>query len=347
MRYLLALALVTMACAHNTPQDKRTGADGRAKGALPMTLVNNQARTRGIVTYPGGDRVDWKSLELPANAKGRLEFKLTWDVPRPGLRLGFDVFDAYYKPVAASNNPRRGGRRVRDVVVENAQGKYFIRVYADRRRDAGRYKLVATLSPQEDRPDFDPLTLKVSDPPPLADAPEAVEPCTNENFDVKKKECKTFCPDPRSLAPRDWKPCAKICDTPDAENPACWPTMKCPLDKPDTRITDCTPDKFPPCNPAAPAGNPNCKPKAIVARVQKNQLGSGGLEISIPAGSEQLVTKQWTAFVLQGMQGDNRLPNGAVKILRVDRTTTKGVVQLTTDQIRLNPRVKLVPPKQP
>ena len=47
--------LLALSCAHNVGQDEHTGEDGRPKGARPLTLDNNEAKTKGIVTYPGGD----------------------------------------------------------------------------------------------------------------------------------------------------------------------------------------------------------------------------------------------------------------------------------------------------
>src|ERR1700744_6412327 len=86
---LLALA----SCAHNVGQDEHTGEDGRSKGAKAITLDQNEGKAKGIVTYPGGDRVDWKVLELPEKQKATLDVKLQWTPPRPGLQLAFDVFN--------------------------------------------------------------------------------------------------------------------------------------------------------------------------------------------------------------------------------------------------------------
>ena len=61
----LAILLLALSCAHNVPQDKRTGSDGKNKGAKSLTLENGEARTTGIVTYPGGDRV----VDRPRSAR--------------------------------------------------------------------------------------------------------------------------------------------------------------------------------------------------------------------------------------------------------------------------------------
>src|SRR4051812_30114325 len=95
---VLALC-VALSCAHNVPQDKATGDDGRQKGAKEITLENGEAHVPGIVTYPGGDRIDWKFVQLPDKQVGTLDVKLTWQPPRPGLQLVFDVFDEWGWPI--------------------------------------------------------------------------------------------------------------------------------------------------------------------------------------------------------------------------------------------------------
>ena len=63
---LAALLVLASSCAHNVPQDSNTGADGKEKGAKPITMENGEGKASGIVTYPGGDRIDWRLVELPA-----------------------------------------------------------------------------------------------------------------------------------------------------------------------------------------------------------------------------------------------------------------------------------------
>ncbi|HEX7842305.1 MAG TPA: hypothetical protein VF469_32760, partial [Kofleriaceae bacterium] len=100
MRLLLrtwqvGLVCLALSCAHNVAQDAATGADGKEKGAKPITLENGEGKAGGIVTYPGGDRVDWKLIELPDKQHGKLDIQLAWTPPRPGLQLAFDVFDEW------------------------------------------------------------------------------------------------------------------------------------------------------------------------------------------------------------------------------------------------------------
>ncbi len=83
---LVALAMLFIACAHDVPQDSHTGEDGKTKGAKPINMENGEGKAKGVVTYPGGDGIDWKMVEVPEGKRGTLDFKLTWLPPRPGLQ---------------------------------------------------------------------------------------------------------------------------------------------------------------------------------------------------------------------------------------------------------------------
>ena len=85
MRVAITACLLVCACAHNVRQDKATSDDGKIKGAKPIELEKGAAEVRDIVTYPGGDRVDWKKIELPEKQRGSLDILLSWVTPRPGL----------------------------------------------------------------------------------------------------------------------------------------------------------------------------------------------------------------------------------------------------------------------
>src|SRR6185436_957256 len=99
---LAAILVLASSCAHNFVQDSNTGPDGKEKGAKSITLENGEGKASGIVTYPGGDRSDWKLVELPEKQRGSLEIKLSWTPPRPGLQLAFDVFDEWNQPIVQS-----------------------------------------------------------------------------------------------------------------------------------------------------------------------------------------------------------------------------------------------------
>lgn len=341
---LLALT-VSLSCAHNVPQGKATGDDGTFKGAKELVLENGEVKTTGIVTYPGGDRVDWRMVELPEKQRGTLDIKLSWTPPRPGLQLGFDVYDAYYAPVLPErrrSNRRKG--RIKTASIDNARGKYFIRVYAVGRGDAGKYRLSVEFAEAQSGPIFDALKLEIPEPPRLAAVPEPEVPC--DPFDPKVPACKSVCPE--FGAPPGWPPCQGKCpNPPDINNPACHASMPCP-NPPDRRVRACKASAFPKCqdiNNPDPQ-NPNCdnaKAPPMTGRVLRTEVQGGDLLITIAGGSNSGVKKGWTATVLRG-DSDEPLSGGDVQIIRIDKGSTLGKVRLTADQIKANNRVKISPP---
>ncbi|HEY5949171.1 MAG TPA: hypothetical protein VIV40_26945 [Kofleriaceae bacterium] len=334
-----------MSCAHNVPQDKATGPDGKVKGAKALTFENGEAKASGIVTYPGGDRVDWKLIELPEKKTGLLDLKLTWTPPRPGLQLAFDVFDEWNTPIVQSKktSKKRSTSRVRTAEIPDARGKYFIRVYAVGRGDAGKYKLTAEFKESTGPMTVDVTKIDVPEPPKLAGIPEAEATCDEFTFDPKNPACRTVCP--TAGAPAGWPACKGKCpDPPDPQNQACWDKV-CP-NPPTSRAKACKLKDFPPCDKAAPdPENPKCSIKAdpITARVIKNEVQGSEVVITIAAGSDQGVVKGWTGRVMRG-DSDTPLDGGEVNVIRIGKRETVGKVRLTTDQVAANPKVKLSPP---
>jgi len=304
---IAAIALAAFAgCLKNVPQDSKTGEDGTYKGAREIKLENNEAKSRGIVTYPGGDRVDWKVLELPADKQGSLKLTLRWVPPRPGLDLSFEVFNEWNHSVASAkpNKRKRSRKTSKTVTVENAKGKYFIQVYASERGDAGKYTLTAEFTELTADGPIDWTTIELSDPPKLPAVPEPVKPCDAATFDKKNPACAAVCPMPPDPA---WPACAGACPVPpDVNIPKCQETMPCPADKPDRRIKACTKDDFPPCAASIPLAdrkkNPNCdgwKPPPVVAVLTDVQdADGGGVLVTIGAGTDQGIDKGYKGVLL-------------------------------------------------
>ena len=346
---LMGLCIAALAaCAHNVAQDATTGVDGKEKGAKSVTLENGEGHASGIVTYPGGDRVDWKLIELPEKQRGTLELKLTWTPPRPGLQLAFDVFDEWNQPVVQSERTakkRRAGRS-RTATVENAKGKYFVRIYAVNRGDAGKYKLTADFKEKSNGPAIDYTKLEIPDPPKLAAVPDVQLPCDPFQFDPKNPACKSVCPD--TGAPPGWPACKDKCpNPPNVEIKACQDTMPCP-NPPDRRVRACTKKSFPKCpDPKAPdPNNPNCddiKVPPVLGRIIGNNVSGSDLIITIGAGKKSGVGADWKGVVLRG-DSDSPLAGGEIQIIRVDTAVTVGKVHLTADQIAANARVRLSAP---
>lgn len=339
--------LVCLSCAHNVPQDKSTGPDGKVKGAKALTFENGEAKTSGIVTYPGGDRVDWKLVELPEKQRGVLDIKLQWTPPRPGLQLAFDVFDEWNTPIVQSKktSKKRSTSRVRTAVVDDAKGKYFIRVYAVSRGDAGKYKLTVEFKESNGPMQIDLTKVEIPEPPKLAAIPEPEAVCDEFSFDMKNPACRSVC---GPGAPKNWPGCAGKCpEPPDPTNEACWDKV-CPQ-PPTSRSKACMRDinkNFPPCDKSSPdPDNPKCNVKAapVTGRVIKNEVQGSDVVITIAVGSDQGVAKGWTGRVLRG-DSDTPMDGGDVTVIRVGKRETVGKVRLTTDQIAANPKVKLSPP---
>src|SRR3569623_1822287 len=338
------IALVT-ACAHNVPQDSASGPDAKPKGAKPINIENGEGKAKGIVTYPGGDRVDWKVFELPPNIRGQIDVKLQWQPPRPGLQL---VFDEYNTPIVQSmrTSRKRASSRIRTATIDNAKGKYFVRVYAVGRGDAGAYKLTVDFKENNGPLALDLSKVENPEPPKLAALPEIEIGCDEFTFDVKVPACKNVCP--TSNAPPGWPACKGKCpDPPDVNNSACWNTMPCP-NPPDRRVKACPKSKWPKCmdiNNPDPQ-NPNCDDATappVTGRVIKTEIQQNDTIVTVAAGSDQGVSKAWKGHVLRG---DSATPmdGGEVTVIRVGKRETIGKVHLTTDQISANPRVKLIPP---
>lgn len=341
--------LVCVSCAHNVSQDKATGPDGKVKGAKALTLENGEAKANGIVTYPGGDRVDWKLIELPEKQRGRLDIKLQWTPPRPGLQLAFDVFDEWNTPIVQSKkkSKKRSTSRVRTATVDDAKGKYFIRVYAIGRGDAGKYKLTVEFKEQSGTMAIDLTKIDIPEPPKLAAVPEPEATCDEFTFDPKNPACRTVCP--AAGAPAGWPACKGKCtEPPDPANEACWDKV-CP--NPMTKRSKACmrpgmKEKFPPCDRANPdPENWKCdlKDPPVIGRVIGNQVSGNEVNITIAVGTDQNVKDGWKAHVLRG-DSDSPLDGGEVRVIRVGKRETLGKVKLTTDQIQANPRVKLSPP---
>jgi hypothetical protein len=360
MRVVGILACFAIACAHNVPQDKATSPDGRIKGAKVLTFDNDVASDTGIVTYPGGDRIDWKAIEIPDKRKGKLDITLAWTPPRPGLRLGFQVFDQFQQLITST---KKGTGRTRVASVDNAKGKYFIRVYALGRGDAGKYKLDVEFHDGGGGPvGIEWLKVDVPEPPKLADLPTVVDggkPCDKYTFDKTNRNCENVCPFPIQDPPEGWKACENVCTkknpvAEDAAKPACAKIMKCDRRAPDNRIPDCT-GKFPPCDftkDPLDTDNPNClKPRPpVYAYIKGNRIDGGDLEVTMIVMDKATITTKWSASIIKGGSENARpaadipLSGGRLDITRVDGNVVKARGKLTIDQLKDNKWVKLQAP---
>jgi len=342
----LGILCVVLSCAHNVPQDSATGADGKQKTAKTLTLENGEAKAKGIVTYPGGDRVDWKVIELPDKIRGIVDIKLQWQPPRPGLQLAFDVFDEYNTPVVQSKKTgkKRSSGRVRTATIDNAKGKYFIRVYAVGRGDAGRYKLAVAFTPDRDSAGgIDWTTVPINEPPRLADLPGVVVPCDPVDPDIKNPECRKIC---WQGAPANWPGCSDTCtaNPPDWQIPACARDAPCPA-VPNRHFKKCPKSVFGACkDPAHPdPENPNCDDitvPPVPARITDTIVNGKEIDILIMAGKDQGIGDNWTASIVSS----SGQWIADIKIISLNKGSTKGRVTMSLTQLQQNKNALFKPP---
>lgn len=315
MRHL-GLYLVLVACANNVPQDRSTGPDGKQKGATSIALQDGEGRATGVVTYPGGDRVDWKKIELPDGKSGDLDLELTWKTPRPGLHLSFDVFDQWNTRIVAKKAVASRRSRRRSATIPGAKGTYWVRVFAPKRGDAGQYRLAASFKEKQVAPTG---PVSVPDPPRLPAVPPPEQTC--DVFDPKIAACGSICPE--FGAPPGWKACADK-DKADKDREAREQAMK---------------------DYAELVKN---WPKAVTVKILGVAVEGDGARITLGIGTTALpkLDTTWTGEVLGASTG-SPLAGGAIKILNVSKTQVQAKVKLRVDTLSKNGDVRLTPPPPP
>ncbi len=215
------LATASLGCPRNVSQSAKSGKDKSYKGAKKIELEDAgggewTGKAKGTVTYPGGDRIDWKMFEVPADKKGDLEISLRNKPPRPGLDLAFDVYDQWgrkrgsVKPSPTKKRPRKS-----ETIKDVEPGPWYVRVYAPRRTDAGDYRLAVTFTETKvmiAQVDLEKLKGEIPDPPtlpavvgPKVATPEEKAKCAEEF--KKCEEAKAKCEaDNQSLAAGQLQP---------------------------------------------------------------------------------------------------------------------------------------------
>lgn len=336
----LALIVGLAACAKNVPQDLKTGEDGRQKGAKVMKIENNEARSRGIVTYPGGDRVDWKVIELPKDKVGTLTLRLKWNPPRPGLDLSFDVLNDYNRVLASAKpNKRKKSRRTsKKLTVENVSGKVYIQIYASSRGDAGAYTLTADWK-EFNVETFDWLAVEVADPPKLPAVPVPGKACTAATFDANNPNCANVCPMAWDI---NIPACLTVCPNPPRpEAPACG---LCNKDRLDPCLQDCL-QFYPECDlNKIDVNNPKCWGKnrpTIDGLVTDVKAADNDSQITINLGSADGLDKTWTGNLLDN-GGQPIKPS--FKLASIGKTASVAKIKLPNTSIPPNSAVRLTPP---
>lgn len=290
-----AAALVLLAaCSKQVPQDADTGDDGDWKGAEELALEGGIATAEDQVSYPAGDRIDWHVLALGAR-RGTVTVELAWEAPRPGLDLAFQIWTEHGGRVAetASGTPRsarerKKSRRDKRLSVTDATGNVWVRVYASRRPDAGRYELTVTF--QEERvlrgDDLEDVLRNAQVPYPPA-LPAVYPPCNEAKIDPENPDCLGKVPDCDPARPVDTNPkCRAACDTGGLPADSAFCKAVLPPVCPDRGEPRC------PAEPPPP-------PEPIVAQAKNRTEVQGGTEVLVILDAEKvpgaaLIDRSWT-----------------------------------------------------
>lgn len=316
----MCLAMIgAVGCGGKMAPNARSGIDQDVDGAEALELTDGEGSVVDSVSYGGGDRVDWKAIELPAKESGRLALELRWKSGRNGADLSFIVYDEANKKLAEAR-PRPHSHKISKALeVADAHGTIYVKVYASERKDAGDYALHATFT-------------AVAPPPP---------PCDPTRWSAADPACKDVCPIPADLTV---KACQNKCTVPpDANIPACQPVMACPL-VPDRRVLACA-GKFPPCsnaNPKDPA-NPNCDSfkRRVTGKVISVARDGSLSTITINRGADEMVDRGWIGHFLVG---GKPVKDSPFTITSVTRHQSLAKVSLSADAINQHLEVELVEP---
>jgi len=347
---ILAL-LAAAGCVRTIDPAAHSGADAKYKGAHAVELDGNAGTTTGIVTYPGGDRVDWKKIELPADQHGALELELSWRAPRPGLDLAFEVYSEWGEKLGEVerrkwSSTRKSARRAsgkKTTTIVAAKGTIYVSVFASNRGDAGRYKLSATFTPEQAAydPKFDELLqerlangLKIGDPPKLA---RVYAPC-GDDYDKTNPDCVENPPVcDRAKKDKANPSCQHLCDENklDPKNPDCKQFYTC------TTATWVDPAVNPVCGAVAPPPPP-APAESVEARINNPEIKDGKLWITIAVGKDSPVEKGWTGSLVDG--NGKRLAKGAFTIIKVQKGLAYAIVGMALDDVNRNLDVVIDPP---
>lgn len=297
------------------------------------------AEESGIVTYPGGDRVDWKLIELPAGKRGSLRLELSWKPPRPGLDLAFDVYDEWgkklggvkpKKPSASRKSKKKRGKK--STTLDVAKGKIYIEVYASNRGDAGKYRLKVKFAEESaiTGKSFEIGDVSIPEPPKLAAVPA---PCDPNAIDEKNPECKgvTKPCDLKAFDP-NLPACANIC--PDPKKP------DATIDACIRYFPECDPDNIDKTNPRCTGVKAAVKPTS--GRILAVEVQSGGTIIHINKGTKEGVDRNWTGSIVDS--SGKWVKDGEFTIYKAQERKSYAKVKLSRDAVNKNLNVELIPP---
>jgi hypothetical protein len=323
---LLPLGLA-LSCVKTVDPAADTGEDGEYDGSTQIDLDNTlHGETEDTVSYPGGDRVDWFSVDVGKTIPGTLTVTLSYTGPRKGADLSYKVYAEWgallgeEKPRKHPPNTKHGHRESK---ARPAFGTVYIEVYASRPMDAGDYTLKVAFLP--DKPKFPPL-----DDFPLPPTLSAVYPkCTADNWDKENPDCKEM----------------KI---PDPNGPKPPPPTPCDMNNPDPNNPDCL-QKFPVCDVAAlDCKNPNCAGKSedvtpVVGDIVAGPDADGaGSVLTVNVGTDLGLTKQWKGYLVDSQE--TQIENSDLTLKKPKKTASDWKVPIKPGALPKGLTAHLFPP---
>jgi hypothetical protein len=129
------LPLLVFATACITQPDDKSGPDAERHQAKALAVGKPEADT---VDYSGGDRTDWRVIDLQDG--GFLTVEVMLDNPDANVTVA--LFDRYGKPMNRFTH-RKGDQPQIKVTSEVGLGKYFVQVYAEKEGDKTGYSIRA------------------------------------------------------------------------------------------------------------------------------------------------------------------------------------------------------------
>jgi len=330
LRFSAAL-LLAAGCSMNVVQDVKSGPDAKAKGAKKIRIGDDgEGTAKGVVTYPGGDRVDWKVFEIPKS--GDVEVALKWEPPRVGEDLSFNVLDDTFHIVRRVAPAPDSGKTSKKAELTNLQpGKYYVQIYASTRGDAGEYEVKVHWAEARG-----PIVVN-ADPLPNPPRLPAVPGVVAGNGTADKSKPKGSKENPCQVG----EACA-----PGAlyVNPACPQADPMPVGSP------CPPQ--PVINPACPDAGPLMPgvpcPQVIVkkaAKIIERQVQGQEIQITLDKGANQGIQKGFTGVVFKGRSGTATVPNSDFVIFKVTENESYAKLKkVPMDALGDGARVELTSP---
>ncbi len=336
VRPLVSLAAICAfaGCAQQIAQDAHSGPDAKAKGAKRIRLGDDgEGLAKGVVTYPGGDRVDWRVFEIPKT--GDVELTLKWLPARTGEDLAFNVLDDTFHVVRrVAPTPDSGKSKKNAELSALPSGKYYLQIYAPERGDAGDYELQVKWTESRAGGIAVNNAEPIPNPPRLPAVPGVVATTSGANDKSKPKGSKE-------------NPCQVGEQCPAGSlyvNPGCPTADPMPIGTP------CPPQ--PVINPACPDAGPlmpgaPCPPviHKKQAKIIERQMAGAEVIITLDKGQNQGVTKGWTGVVFKGKAGTTPINGSEFTIYKVTDNESYGKIKkLPLDTFTENTRVELTSP---